>query len=598
MAGMTGVVSWDLGSAEAIESEIPEPGRYFRGPHSAATVGDAGMVRVSAASAFKLVDSNDERVVAMLGSRAPRFERARDLADLFSSDSDATLRDVGSQFAFFYADLKNRIAYVAADAFGSYPIYYSKTGDTLYFSTDLESLSSHPSIDSRLSQQSIYDYLYFSIVPAPSTIFANIHRIPLGHMLVIDRDDVVCRQWYEPAPIEDIRADDLRHSLGQSLADAVGSRWVAQRSACFLSGGLDSSSVSGLASQVSDSPVPAYSIGFPENDYDEMPYARIAASKFGLDHHVHYVSASEIHDNMSTVLNAMGEPFSNASTVSSYVCAQIAVNNGHDNLLAGDGGDELFAGNERYAKQLQLHRFDQLPRLARSSLTLLNSKLGKYVPASLRRVSSYVLQASLPFARRIQYYSFIEQSGYENIFSQRFLRSIDSEHPIIHIQRLFDSAPYEDHLKRMLYVDWRITLADNDLRKVRLACDIAGADVRFPMLDSKVVTVSEKMLGSAMMPRGVLRGFYKQAFKDLLPDAILTKPKHGFGVPVGRWMQSSREFRDFVDAKLESLAERDIVNPGFLAETKLARENDNAAHFGVILWTLIVLEIWLQSKNL
>ena len=175
---------------------------------------------------------------------------------------------------------------------------------------------------------------------------------------------------------------------------------------------------------------------------------------------------------------------------------------------------------------------------------------------------------------------------------------MDPKHPINHIQKLFDTAPYDDFLKRMLYVDWRITLADNDLRKVRLACDIAGADVRFPMLDSEVVSVSEKMSGSIMMPRGKLRGFYKQSFKDLLPNSIINKAKHGFGVPVGRWMQSDQQFRDFVDVKLTSLTERDILNPEFLAETRLAHRTDNAAHFGAILWTLIVLEIWLEHKNL
>ena len=204
----------------------------------------------------------------------------------------------------------------------------------------------------------------------------------------------------------------------------------------------------------------------------------------------------------------------------------------------------------------------------------------------------------MPFAQRLQYYSFIEQSGYQNIFSSRFLGKVDPNHPINHIQKLFDTAPYDDFLKRMLYVDWRITLADNDLRKVRIACDIAGADVRFPMLGSEVVSVSEKMSGSIMMPRGKLRGFYKQSFKDLLPNSIINKAKHGFGVPVGRWMQSDQQFRDFVDVKLTSLTERDILNPEFLVETRLAHRTDNAAHFGAILWTLIVLEIWLEHKNL
>lgn len=598
MTGMIGIVSWDPRVRDRLGSLLPEPGKYFRGVPSTATVSDTTKVRVYATGSNGSVAEHGRYALAMLGYRSRQFSETAEIVDSFTSDPDATLHKVGSQFAFFYTDNTQQRVYVATDAFGSYPIYYARSNDTLFFSTDLEALSNHPLIDSRLCDQSIYDYLYFSVVPAPSTIYENIGRIPLGHLLIFDRTGFVCKQWYKPASIDRVPVDDQKQSLRSSLSAAVDSCWIEERSACFLSGGLDSSTVSGLASQASDSLVTAYSIGFPESEYDEMPFARIAATQFGLDHRIHYVSASEIHANMSTVLNAIGEPFSNASTISSFVCAKNAVDDGFDNLLAGDGGDELFAGNERYAKQLKLHMFDRLPSMVRSTLTSLNSGLDRNTPASLQKLSSYVRQASLPFSRRLQYYSFIEQSGYDNIFSSRFLDNVDPERPMRHIQQLFDSAPYEDYLKRMLYVDWRITLADNDLRKVRMACDIAGADVQFPMLDSGVVSASEKIPGAMMMPRGKLRGLYKQSFKNFLPDSILTKPKQGFGVPVGRWMQSNQEFRDFVDTNLTSLAERDILNPDFLTDTRLAHRTNNAAHFGVILWTLIVLEIWLQSKHM
>jgi asparagine synthase (glutamine-hydrolysing) len=598
MTGMIGFVSWDRRVQDDLGSLMPEPGNFFRGVPSTATVSDFTKVCVYASGSNGSVAEHDGHTLAMLGRRSRQYSETDKIVDSFTSEPDATLHKVGSQFALFFADKTRKKVYIATDAFGSFPIYYARKDGTLFFSTDLDTLSNHRSINARLSDQSIYDYLYFSIIPAPSTIYENISRLPLGHLLIFDRTGLACRQWYKPASIDQAPIDGQKKSLRRSLSAAVDSRWIKGRSACFLSGGLDSSTVSGLASQVSDSPVAAYSIGFPESEYDEMPYARIAATQFGLDHRIHYVSASEIHANMSTVLNAIGEPFSNASAISSFVCAKKAVDDGFDNLLAGDGGDELFAGNERYTKQLKLHVFDRLPSMLRSTLTSLNSNLDRNLPAPIQKLSSYIRQASLPFSQRLQYYSFIEQSGYENIFSRRFLNKVEPESPMNHIQQLFDSAPYEDYLKRMLYVDWRITLADNDLRKVRIACDIAGADVQFPMLDSDVVSVSEKIPGTMMMPGGKLRGLYKQSFKDFLPDSILTKPKQGFGVPVGRWMQSNREFRDFVDANLVSLAERDILNPDFLSDTRLAHQTDNAAHFGVVLWTLIVLEMWLQNKHM
>lgn len=598
MTGMTGIVSWNPGSQSLLESALPEPGKYFRGERQFTTLADSGAVQVFASAQNGLIAQHDRYTLAMLGSQSPQFQDVANFTEAFTDEPDRTLREIGNQFAFFYADRGQRRAFVAADAFGSYPIYYACVNNTLFVSTDLESLSRHSSLDTQLSDQAIYDYLYFSFIPAPSTVYKNIHRIPLGHVLVFDRDQCECHQWYRPASLISAPHDSPETSLRNSLADAVESRWTKSGSACFLSGGLDSSTICGLASQVSKSRVPAYSIGFPENEYDEMPYARIAATRFGLDHREHYVSATEIYANTSKVLNAVGEPFSNASSISSFVCAKKAVDDGYTNILAGDGGDELFAGNEVYSKQMQLHTFDRLPVLIRSLLISLNARVGNSPSGVLGKMSSYIRQASLPFSRRRQFYGFIEQTGYQEIFSRRFLNKVDPAHPVDTIQALFDSAPFDSFLQRMMYVDWRLVLADNDLRKVRIACDIAGADVQFPMLDSRVVSVAERMPGPTMMPRGRLRGFYKNSFKELLPNSILTKQKHGFGVPVGKWMQSDQEFKRFVDTSLASLAERDILNSDFLTATRLAHEDDNAVHYGVILWTLIVLETWLKNKNL
>jgi asparagine synthase (glutamine-hydrolysing) len=575
---------------------VPPSGANWRGEDYQHSIQEMGIIRVVAPDSNSITLVDETQFLAVLcQSNLVTEEKIGYLLRSIGDSTAHVLNTFASEFAICYVDVARKAIFLAADVFGSQSLYYAETEDGWIFSSDLASLRTHPGISQTLSKQAIFEFLYFTAIPAPQTISTAIHRIPPGHGVWIDESGVRTHSWYKPQAPEKLDRASYAGRLRASLKNSVSDYWNDGNTACFLSGGLDSSSVCAMASQISRSPVPAFSIGFNDDRYDEIPFARVAAEQFNLKHDIHYVSSDEVMSNLERVASAFGEPFANASTVTALICAQRARKHGFDNLLAGDGGDELFSGNERYKKQMLLHQFQRLPSPLKIVLSSFVSKRNIRAPSIIGKFLSYIRQARLPFAKRLQHYNFIEQYGPENIFCKNFLDEVDTSSPSKLVQQIFESSPFHDFLKSMLFVDWRITLADNDLRKVRTACDIAGSEVRFPMLGIEVRNVAELIPFSYLMPQGRLRGFYKDAFKNILPTSIINKTKHGFGVPVGRWMSANSGFRELVDSRLDSIVEREIISREFIQSVQNSHESDDAVHFGVILWTIFMLETWFQT---
>lgn len=595
MTGISGSIDWNKERATSGRSISVDRGLHWQGDDIDCHLPGLGRISLTGLAGRDSIFATDSGHVALLGAHIDfEAERCGLLSSGFSSQLSA-IRRMKSDFLYCSVDADRRVAVIAVDAFSSWPVYYTRSNGAFLFSTDLSAIARHPWTNRTINAQSIYDYLYYTIIPAPHTIYEEVSRVTAGHLLVVTSDGTEVQKWYEPESPSETGAQESQLYLQRALEGAVSDAAHRPRTASFLSGGLDSSTVCGFAARSNANA--AFTIGFKDDDYDEIPYAKIVAEEFRLQHHVHYVEESEILEHLEKLVTAVGEPFSNASTITAYVCGKLAKDQGFDHMLAGDGGDELFAGNERYQKQLALRKFEFLPSFIRKALQALNHD-GREVPtALLRKVASYVTQASLPEARRLQYYNFIEQSGVRNTFSPRFLEVVDPEAPIKLLQSNFDNAPFDDFLKKLLYVDWQITLADNDLRKVRQACNLAEIDVSFPMLDARVLEVSEKLSGSTLMPSGRLRGFYKDTFSSFLPEAIINKPKHGFGVPVGRWMRPGQGLDSLVSEKIAQFGSREILNRKFLAELKTAHETADAVHFGVILWNLLILELWLEANG-
>ncbi|GAG22254.1 unnamed protein product, partial [marine sediment metagenome] len=221
----------------------------------------------------------------------------------------------------------------------------------------------------------------------------------------------------------------------------------------FLSGGLDSSTITGLASQIAESPLPAFTIGFDATGYDEMSFARTVAEHFGNEHQQYYVTCADVVDSAPYIAANCDEPFGNSSIIPTYFCAKLAASHGCSTMLAGDGGDELFGGNERYAKQRIFEHFGRLPPVLQSLAKRLASQHQDSPITVLRKFSSYVSQASVPLPDRLETYNLLTMIPSDRIFTADFLAAVRPSEPLDMMSSVYDAAGQTDTLNHLLYLD-------------------------------------------------------------------------------------------------------------------------------------------------
>ncbi|MGD1982579.1 MAG: asparagine synthase-related protein [Chromatiaceae bacterium] len=513
----------------------------------------------------------------------------------------ARLLDViGGRFAIALWDQRERSGFVAVDRFGLVPVYWSNSKDSaVVFGPTAGAVSALTARPPRLRPQGIFNYLFFHMVPGPDTVFEDIHKLAAAHVLDFDDKGPRVRRYWEPAFREqaDTSLRDASEEMLGLLSSSVDRLSRGIDVGAFLSGGLDSSTVAGLLARQRTDPK-TYSIGFDAEGYDEIHYARIASDRFRTEFNTYYVTPDDVVDALPAIAAAYDEPFGNSSALPAYFCARLAKQDGRSRLLAGDGGDELFAGNERYVKQNVFERYQLLPRWFRKRV--LEPALG-IAPSGLPKLEkarSYVAQANIPLPERLQSYNFINRLGVSKVCSPALIEAIDVAEPTDLERAIYDAPNGATQLNRMLYLDWHHTLTDNDLRKVNRMCQLAGIEVEYPMLDDRLVEFSTRVSSSRKLYRGQLRGFYKRAVGGFLPDEIINKPKQGFGLPFGVWMASDAGLQTLAADYLASLRSRDFIRPGFLDELLELHRAQHAGYYGELIWILVMLAMWLEAHRL
>jgi len=353
--------------------------------------------------------------------------------------------------------------------------------------------------------------------------------------------------------------------------------------------------VTGMLSEISETTAEAYSIGFSAEGYDEMEFARITAKHFGVRLNEYYVTPEDVVDALPIVAASYDEPFGNSSALPAYFCAKVAAENGVQRLLAGDGGDEFFAGNERYVKQDVFETYGKIPSSLRKGLIepIINN-LPAAIPLS-NKARSYIEQANIPLPDRLQTYNFLHRHSPEEIFSEDFLIHTDINSPLAIQRHTYQQPKNASTLNRMLYLDWQYTLADNDLRKVSHMCALAGVEVVYPMLDDNLVNFSCQIPSNWKIKDRDLRHFYKQSLTGWLPNATINKKKQGFGLPFGVWMETHKPLQEMAYDNLLKLKKRPYFKPEFIDHTIDLHRNQHAAYYGELIWILMVLEMWIDA---
>ncbi|MBV8380702.1 MAG: asparagine synthase [Paucibacter sp.] len=502
----------------------------------------------------------------------------------------AGLAQVGGDFALAL-ELADGRWLLASDRFGIRSLCYRLRDGALEFAARADALADKTPFD----LQALYDYLYFHVIPAPRTVFDDVHRLPPAHCALVEAGRSTVAAYWTPsfAPDRAASLSDLKAEFTELLEQAV-RRQLDANPACFLSGGTDSSTVAGMMARVSGGPVQTYSIGFDAAGYDEIEYARIAARRFGTQHHEHYVTPDDLVRWIPHVAQSYDQPFGNSSALPTFLCASMAREHGVTKLLAGDGGDELFGGNTRYAKQKVFSVYDHVPAPLRRGLLEPLAGIGAVQRVPLvRKVASYVNQAKVGMPDRMMSYNLLDRLGHAEVFAEGFLAAVDVQEPLRHQRDQWQRVQSGTIVDRMLAYDWRYTLADCDLPKVVGTTALAGVDVGFPLLDDDLLAFSMRLPASYKVRDLKLRWFFKEALRGFLPDEIITKKKHGFGLPFGVWAHRHAGLNALASDSLHSLAGRGIVREAFVRDLLERRLAEHPGFYGEMVWLLLMLEQWL-----
>lgn len=489
---------------------------------------------------------------------------------------------------------------IGIDRLGQHAMYYRSEAGVLSFGSFAAGALVCGETAAQLLQQGVYNYVYFHMVPSPGTVYQALNKLPGAHYLDYQGGtgrlvNYWCPRFSDAA--DELSLDNASRRLRALLKSSVQKCLPAngKQVGAFLSGGLDSSTVTGMLAELSERQAAAYSIGFAADGYDEMAYARISARHFGVALNEYYVTPEDVVNALPTIATSYDEPFGNSSALPAYFCAKMAVENGVDVLLAGDGGDEFFGGNERYVKQRLFEHYSSIPRPLRKALV---EPLVNILPASIPLVAkagSYIAQANTPLPDRMQSYNFLHRHAAAEIFSDAFLQDVDTGLPLRLLRSIYHRPEPASSLNRMLYLDWQITLADNDLRKVSHMCALAGVDVAYPMLDDELVEFSCTVPSAWKIKGHNLRHFYKHALTGWLPQETIEKTKQGFGLPFGVWMRTYQPLREMAYDNLLKLKSRGIVRPEFIDKAIEMHQSQHAAYYGELVWIFTVFELWMQG---
>ncbi len=531
---------------------------------------------------------------------------AQELLARYLKNGIRAVHDLRGDFSSGVWDGRQEELYLVTDRFRVNPVFYYEDGEKLVFASRMKSLLACPfPITRTINPQALADIMAFSAITTDRTVFREVKKLPPGHILTCRDGKTSIREYWDINFLEPDQAseNDLTQRLKAEFDDAMSARLTAdagRKVGAFLSGGIDSSTVTGVMTRLANGPVKCFSIGFGEQRFNEMEYARIAARHFGSEHHEYYVTPQDTFDAIPKLLDSFDEPFANASAIPTYMCAKLALEHGVDVMYAGDGGDELFAGNERYSSQRVFDYYTRLPKalqdlVVKPTVTALADLTGLNLFAMGKK---YIRRASIPLPDRLYSYGLFNVLPMSQLLEEDVLNAIGSGYDPYHpIREHFFKAPAATDLDRQLYVDLKITISDNDLFKVTRMTQAAGVTVRFPFLDHKLAEFAARIPAKIKMPSRELRVFFKRAYSDLLPREIIAKTKHGFGLPIPVWLRTDKRLNDMMHELVlgARTVQRGMFRKKALEELVDRHRTEAGSFYGDILWDVMVWELWMRT---
>src|SRR2546423_5670833 len=531
-----------------------------------------------------------------LEARGHRFKTHSDteaIVHAFEEYGEACVERLRGMFAFAIWDERTRRLFVARDRAGKKPLYYTTTPRGAFvFGSELKSLLEYDGVGRETNAEALDAYLTLGYVPEPLGIFRGVHKLPPGHHLTFADGRVTVKSYwdfrYEPTG-EARREEEYVEELRELLDEAVRIRLVADVPlGAFLSGGVDSSTVVGLIARHTDRPVKTFSIGFHEDSYNELKYARLAAERFGTEH-TEFIVTPDICDIVDELVWHFDEPFADSSAIPTYMVSKLARE--HVKVaLSGDGGDELFAGYTRYVTDTKRSGFARLPRFLRRGVM---QPLSARLPHGARG-RNYLHNIALdPVERYLDSVSVFTELNRRLLYTKDFRRQLSGDDLAARRFRDYAASVHTDEaLDKLLYIDSKTYLPGDILTKVDRMSMAASLEARVPLLDQKLIDFVCARIPAGMKMKGLnTKYIFKQAVRDLVPAEILNRPKQGFGVPIDQWINQQLRARVRETLTEQRTKRRAYFNPAYVKLLLDEHERGRRDH-ATELWALFMLELW------
>ncbi len=521
------------------------------------------------------------------------------LVHLYEDEGVGFLEHIEGMFSLAIWDARHRQLVLARDRLGKKPLVYREEPGRLLFGSELKSLLEVPGVPRELDPAAIDEYLAYQYVPHPNTIFRGIRKLPPAHYAVYREGRLTIGSYWHPDFSREVAcpAAEYRDELRTLLTRAVEKRLQSEVPlGAFLSGGIDSSIIVALMQQLSRERVRTFSIGFPVAEFDETSYARDVAKHLGTDHHEERVEP-DCMAILPKLLWHYDEPFADSSAIPTYYVSQMTRR--HVTVaLSGDGGDELFAGYQRYHAVRLASRFDRLPATIRQAIA---GDFWQRLPASpgqkslIRKFKRFTAGLAQPSERRhFEWISIFGETQRGALYSDEFLATLPDSDPFDFLRSAFARVATRDPVTAACLVDLVTYLPCDLMTKVDIASMANSLECRCPFLDHHVVELAAAMPIHLKLRRGRGKRILLETFGSLLPRSLLSRPKMGFAVPLAHWFR--HELRDFAR---EVLLDPGTLGRGYFRPAAVERlVNDHLEgvfDHGQRLWSLLVFELWQRE---
>lgn len=529
------------------------------------------------------------------------------IVHLYEEQGPDCLRALNGMFALALWDERAQRLLLARDRAGEKPLYYYHAGDTLVFGSEIKALLEYPGISRAVDPTALTHYFFYGYFPSPRSVYAEIKKLPAAHRMVVEGGKIQIEAYWRPQEylcppgrphVTPREERDLVEELAVRLRQAAESRLVSDVPlGVFLSGGVDSSTIVAIMSELSPGNVNSFSVNFPEKTFNEEPYSTLVAKRFRTQHHVLNADKSGMQHALMMLTEYLDEPIADPAVIPTYMISRFA-REYIKVALSGEGSDELFGGYPTYLGARLAEYYLKLPGVVRRQVF---GRLQRFLPVSstavpkglfLRRFLSHAEKK--PAERHHIWFGMFNPSELDQLFSPDWTGPHPPSSQIFSpLVPVLEGARFDETISEMLYLDFRLYLEDDLLVKVDRASMACSLELRTPFLDHRLIEFAEALPGRLKVHGFELKYILKKAVERWLPKEIVYRQKRGFSVPIASWMRN--ELRPLVDETLaeDNLKRHGMFNAAFVRRLLKEHWSGKADHRKT-LWTLFSFQLWFD----